>query len=65
MIFTEFVICVLIYVYLKFERDPSSTSQVIGNYISDTSAVALSVCSTGWAALSQMVTFQQSKPNWK
>ena len=38
-----FVICVLMYVYTKFERDPSSTSQVIANYISVAFAVALSV----------------------
>ena len=38
-----FVICVLMYVYPKFERDPSSTSQVIADYISVALAVALSV----------------------
>ena len=38
-----FVICVLMYVYPKFERDPSSTSQVIANYISVALVVALSV----------------------
>ena len=40
---TACVICVLMYVYPKFERDPSSTSQVIANYISVELAVALSI----------------------
>ena len=36
-----------VYVYHKFERDPSITSQVIANYISVALAVALSVvCAT-------------------
>ena len=43
MMFPQFVIYVLIYVYLKFRKDPSITSQEIANYISVTLAVALSV----------------------
>ena len=43
MISPAFEICVLMYVYPKFERDPSSLSRVITNYISDALAVALSV----------------------
>ena len=38
-----FVICVLMCVYPKFERDPFSTSQVIANYIIVAFAVALGV----------------------
>ena len=37
------VICVLMYVYTKFERDPFSTSQVIANSISVALAVTLSI----------------------
>ena len=45
MILPSFIICVLIYVNPKFERDPSSTYQVIANYISVAVAVAFSVYS--------------------
>ena len=43
MIFSEFVLYVLIYVCPKFRKDPSITSQAIANYISVELAVALSV----------------------
>ena len=43
MIFSQFVIYVLKYDYLKFRKDPSVTSQEIANYISVALAVALSV----------------------
>ena len=43
MIFSQFVIFVLIYDYLKFREDSSFTSQEIMNYISVALAVALSV----------------------
>ena len=43
MIFSEFVLYVLIYVYTKFRKDPSITSQAIANYLSVALAVALSV----------------------
>ena len=43
MSFTQFVLHVLIYDYLKFRKDPSIISQEISNYISVALAVALSV----------------------
>ena len=44
MISPAFLICVLMYVDPKFERDPYSTSKVIANYILGVAlAVALSV----------------------
>ena len=42
MIFSKFVIDVLINIYIKVERDPSGTIQVIADYISDALGVALS-----------------------
>ena len=42
MTFPQFFIYVLIYVYLKFRKDPSITSQEIVNYIRVALAVALS-----------------------
>ena len=43
MIFAQYVIYVLIYVYLKLRKDPSITSKEIANYLSVALAVAFSV----------------------
>ena len=43
MIFSQYVIYVLIYDYLKIRKDPSITSKEIANYISVALAVAFSV----------------------
>ena len=55
MIFPQFVIYVLIYVYPKFQKDLSITSQEIANYISVALAVALSVCPDGNATFFQII----------
>ena len=43
MILSQFVICVLIYDYPKFRKDPFITVQEIANFVSVALAVALSV----------------------